>query len=65
MLLLLLLVDVALMDESMKKVTEIAKPLTDDHDLWSVLNGLRGHIAAVHGRFQRWQMTFLLSDYDA
>jgi hemerythrin superfamily protein len=62
MLLLLLSVDIALMDESVKKVTEIAKPITNDHDLWTVLNELQAHIAAVNGRFQRWQTAFLRPD---
>jgi hypothetical protein len=53
MLLRLLNGDIALMHESVEKIAKTTKPITND------LANLRGHIAAVHKRFQLWRTTFL------
>ena len=58
MLLHLLNGDIAVMHESVETIAKTTKPTND-------LNDLRGHIAAVHKRFQLWRTTFLRSDYDA
>jgi hypothetical protein len=58
-LLLMFSTDVRILEDLAEGVSELATPITNDEELWGVLNELRVFIAGIKRRSDRWRKGFL------